>query len=280
MVFMVHGQLSIGWRWWMFSVTMHQQNGRKYCLKNQELVHEDCFQTMHELTDSVGISYCICQTLTENLTCTALPRSLFPNSWWIITSIGTFVTNISNLVILPHPPYLLDLAQCGFALLPKLKMNLQGWYSKTVSLDRVSASKGIHTNSGCGDHSLSMLRQQGICMDRKQEEAERPTVWMHSPSLVSLWFLLLAICTLDMFGGAASMHLELAQDFFLSLYLVFGWQLTSRNMSSSPVMYVYWFQWICKVCSLYVYFLILIKMKNDVWWSHKSCHTSNRDSLV
>jgi hypothetical protein len=36
--------------------------------KIRELVHEDCHQTIHELTDTVGISYGVCQEiLTENL---------------------------------------------------------------------------------------------------------------------------------------------------------------------------------------------------------------------
>jgi DNA-binding Lrp family transcriptional regulator len=33
-----------------------------------ELLHEDCSQTIHELTDTVGISYGVCQEiLTENV---------------------------------------------------------------------------------------------------------------------------------------------------------------------------------------------------------------------
>jgi hypothetical protein len=35
-----------------------------------------------------------------------------------------FVTN--NMVIVPHPPYLLDLAPCDFILFPKLKVKLNG----------------------------------------------------------------------------------------------------------------------------------------------------------
>jgi hypothetical protein len=42
------------------------------------------------------------------------------------TSLKTteFVTN--NMVILPHPPYSLDLTPYGFALFPNLKMKLKG----------------------------------------------------------------------------------------------------------------------------------------------------------
>jgi hypothetical protein len=37
------------------------------------------------------------------------------------------------MVIVPHPPYLPDLATCGFALFPKLKMKLKGQRFGTVS---------------------------------------------------------------------------------------------------------------------------------------------------
>jgi hypothetical protein len=35
--------------------------------KIRELIHEDCGRTIHELADTVGISYGVCQILTENL---------------------------------------------------------------------------------------------------------------------------------------------------------------------------------------------------------------------
>jgi hypothetical protein len=35
--------------------------------KIRELIHEDHCRTIHELTDTVGISYRVCQILTENL---------------------------------------------------------------------------------------------------------------------------------------------------------------------------------------------------------------------
>jgi hypothetical protein len=37
------------------------------------------------------------------------------------------------MVIVPHPPYLPDLAPCDFALFPKLKMKLKGRHFETVS---------------------------------------------------------------------------------------------------------------------------------------------------
>jgi hypothetical protein len=37
------------------------------------------------------------------------------------------------MVIVPHPPYLPDLAACDFALFPKLKMKLKGQHFEIVS---------------------------------------------------------------------------------------------------------------------------------------------------
>jgi hypothetical protein len=50
------------------------------------------------------------------------------------TSLKTteFMTN-NNMVIVPHPPYLLDLASYDFALFPKLKMKLKGLRFEGVS---------------------------------------------------------------------------------------------------------------------------------------------------
>jgi histone-lysine N-methyltransferase SETMAR len=43
-----------------------------------------------------------------------------------------FVTN-NNMIIVPHPPYSLDLTPCDFTLFPKLKMKLKGRHFETVS---------------------------------------------------------------------------------------------------------------------------------------------------
>jgi hypothetical protein len=37
------------------------------------------------------------------------------------------------MVIIPHPPYLLDLVPCDFTLFPKLKMKLKGQRFETVA---------------------------------------------------------------------------------------------------------------------------------------------------
>jgi hypothetical protein len=54
------------------------------------------------------------------------------------TSLNTteFVTN-NNMVIIPHPLYLLDLAPCDVALFPKLKMKLKGCF-ETSDIQRES----------------------------------------------------------------------------------------------------------------------------------------------
>jgi hypothetical protein len=73
MAFMFQGRSSVSWRRRMFRVTKHQQNDRNF-EKIWELIHEDCRQTIHELADTAGISYRVCQEiLTENLNmrCTA-----------------------------------------------------------------------------------------------------------------------------------------------------------------------------------------------------------------
>jgi hypothetical protein len=43
-----------------------------------------------------------------------------------------FVTN-NNLVVIPHPPSLLNLIPCDIALFPKLKMELKGQHFETAS---------------------------------------------------------------------------------------------------------------------------------------------------
>jgi hypothetical protein len=48
-----------------------------------------------------------------------------------------FVTN-NNMVFVPHPPYLLDLAPCNFALFPKLKMKLKGQRFETSDIQMES----------------------------------------------------------------------------------------------------------------------------------------------
>jgi transposase len=48
-----------------------------------------------------------------------------------------FVTN-NDMIIVPHPPYLPDLAPCDFALFPKLKIKLKGRFEKVSNIQRES----------------------------------------------------------------------------------------------------------------------------------------------
>jgi hypothetical protein len=67
MTFTFQGRPSVIWRWQMFKVTKHQQNDINV-EKIWELINEDCRWTIHELSDTVGISYGVCQEiLAENL---------------------------------------------------------------------------------------------------------------------------------------------------------------------------------------------------------------------
>jgi hypothetical protein len=45
----------------------------------------------------------------------------------------SFAVTNDNIVIVPHPPFLPDLAPCDFALFPKLKMKLEGCHFEVVS---------------------------------------------------------------------------------------------------------------------------------------------------
>jgi hypothetical protein len=49
--------------------------------KNQEFIHEDRCQTIHKLTDTVGISYGVCQEiLRENLNMCHIAAKFVPGS--------------------------------------------------------------------------------------------------------------------------------------------------------------------------------------------------------
>jgi hypothetical protein len=42
-------------------------NRQKMLKKIPEFIHKDHYRTIHELTDTIGISHGVCQILTENL---------------------------------------------------------------------------------------------------------------------------------------------------------------------------------------------------------------------
>jgi hypothetical protein len=92
MTFTFQGLSSVSWRG-MFTVTKHQQNDTKWW-QIWEFIHEDHHRTIHEFTDTIGISYGVCQEiLTENLNMNrtapssrAHPRPWKPKSLWLTTT--------------------------------------------------------------------------------------------------------------------------------------------------------------------------------------------------
>jgi hypothetical protein len=80
-VFEWHSRFKAGW----MSVEDDEHSGRPSTNKTREdvekiweLIHEDRRQTIHELTDTTGISYGVCQEiLPENLNI----RHIAPSSW-------------------------------------------------------------------------------------------------------------------------------------------------------------------------------------------------------
>jgi hypothetical protein len=61
------------------------------------------------------------------------------------TSLKTTQSVSNNMVIVPHPSYLLDLAPFDFALFPKFKMKLKGWHFETVSdIQRIARGTPQH----------------------------------------------------------------------------------------------------------------------------------------
>jgi histone-lysine N-methyltransferase SETMAR len=76
--FTFQGRWSVSWIWRTFRATKHQQNDRK-CWKTRELILEDRRRTIHELADTAGISYGVCQEiLTENLKMLRIAAKFFP----------------------------------------------------------------------------------------------------------------------------------------------------------------------------------------------------------
>jgi hypothetical protein len=95
-----------------------------------ELIHEDHCQKIQELTTTTGFSYGVHQILTENLhMCSMALHHKAPAQ----TSLKTTEIVTNNMVINPHPPYLLGLAPSDFAFFLKSKMKLKGQCSETVS---------------------------------------------------------------------------------------------------------------------------------------------------
>jgi hypothetical protein len=67
------------------------------------------------------------------------------------------------MVIVPHPPYSLDLAPCDFTLFPKLKMKLKGRRFETVSVIRRKSQAVLYSIKENDFHSASQAwKNDGI----------------------------------------------------------------------------------------------------------------------
>jgi hypothetical protein len=90
----------------------------------QELINEDCCETILELADTVGTSYGVYQEILKaNLNTVALPLHHVKAPAHTSLKATELVTN-SNMVIIPYPPYSLDLAPVILLLFSKLKVKL------------------------------------------------------------------------------------------------------------------------------------------------------------
>jgi hypothetical protein len=75
---MFQGRSSVSLSWRKFKATKHQLHNRK-CWKNREIIHEDRRRIIHELADTVGISYGVCQEiLRENLNMSRIAAKFVP----------------------------------------------------------------------------------------------------------------------------------------------------------------------------------------------------------
>jgi hypothetical protein len=82
-VFEWHSHFKVGWRLWTFRATKHHQNDRNV-EKIRELIHKDCRRTIHQLADTVGITYGVCQEiLSDNLNTRHVASKFVP---WLLTN--------------------------------------------------------------------------------------------------------------------------------------------------------------------------------------------------
>jgi hypothetical protein len=83
MTFTFESCTSASWRWWMFRATEHKHKNRT-CRKDWELIQEDCCWIIHELGDTTGISYGVCQEILEgNLSVCCSALKFVP---WLLTN--------------------------------------------------------------------------------------------------------------------------------------------------------------------------------------------------
>jgi hypothetical protein len=62
-------------------------------------------------------------------------------------------TEFNNIIIVPHPPYLPDLAPCDVALFPKLKIKLKGQRFETVSDIQMESQVALDSSKENDSHS-------------------------------------------------------------------------------------------------------------------------------
>jgi hypothetical protein len=127
-------------------------------VKLQELINKDCSQTIQELADTVGISYGVCQVLIWTCATLFLHHDNWPTHMCL---------EITEFVIVFHPPYSLPLAPSDFALFPKLKMKLKGWRFETVSgIQRESqvVPDSINENDFHGAFDVKKKKKKDCCI--------------------------------------------------------------------------------------------------------------------
>jgi hypothetical protein len=64
------------------------------------------------------------------------------------------------MVIIPHSPYLPDLAFCDFTLFPKLKMKLKGRHFETVSDIKRKPEMVVYSIKENGSHGAFEAREK------------------------------------------------------------------------------------------------------------------------
>jgi hypothetical protein len=113
-----------GWQNW--TVCLHQIlcEARYICYRNPWNALRGFWRTFFKLDSSFWMVWMKIWTHT-----TLLHHDNAPAHMSLKTT--EFVTN--NMVILPHPPYSMDLAPPKFTFFPKLKMKPKGWLFETVS---------------------------------------------------------------------------------------------------------------------------------------------------
>jgi hypothetical protein len=108
------------------------KQNKKNVEKVWTLIHEDCRQTIIELTPFGSVMEFCQEILTEHLNMCHIATSSRQHVHSHIPENHRDVTN-NNMAVVPHPLYSPDLTPCDFALFPKLKIKLKGQHFVRVS---------------------------------------------------------------------------------------------------------------------------------------------------